>query len=112
MMTAIIRLLENERSKCRNELPDTPKAIARQLYDAFHAREIKAHDVLSIMDGYLETCGIEHVTDAHGSVIFYYCNTGDDYARTLVYYPGNRHFTDGAWADCLEFWEWCHGRLP
>lgn len=57
---------------------------------------------LEACDAILGTCGVEYIPAGHNqkSPSILYCNTGDPYTWTILYY--NRNFHVGCWGDIVE----------
>jgi len=77
---------------------------AEFIRESMRKAALGSHAALLNIDALLGTSGLEYVQRGKGakSEPFYYCNTGESYARTVLYFPMEERFRVGSWGDVVE----------
>lgn len=81
----------------------TYASAARRDRESYHPHDTYVLK-LEALNEVLETCGVEYIPAGRGSrsPAFEYCNTGDTYAPTILYFPDRAVWRVGSWGDQVE----------
>jgi hypothetical protein len=90
--------------KTLQRIKDCGKVKAQLLRECMSKAHLGHTAALANIDAMLGTYGVEYIPRGNNaySVPFYYCNTGETYETTVLYFPMENRFRVGSWGDRVE----------